>query len=44
VLGIEKSKELANKAVREAIEALSIFDEKAEPLRLIARFIVEREM
>lgn len=43
VLGIEKSKELGKKAVNDAIEALSIFDERAEPLRLIARYIVERD-
>jgi geranylgeranyl diphosphate synthase type II len=44
VIGIERSRELAVKAMNDAIEALSDFDEKAEPLRLIARFIVEREV
>jgi len=41
--GLEKSKELARQAVDEAVEALSIFDTKADPLREIARFIVERD-
>lgn len=44
VIGIEQSRELAIKAVEEAVEALSVFDEKAEPLRAIARFIIEREL
>jgi geranylgeranyl diphosphate synthase type II len=44
VIGIDASIELANRAVSEAVEALSIFDDRAEPLRQIARFIVEREM
>ncbi len=43
VLGVEGSKKRANEAVAEAFEALAIFDEKAEPLRLIARFVVERD-
>jgi geranylgeranyl diphosphate synthase type II len=43
LIGIEKSIELGNRAVNDAIEALSIFDEKADPLRAIARFIMDRE-
>lgn len=43
VIGIEKSVELADKAMNDAIATLSIFDEKADPLREIARFVVERE-
>lgn len=43
VIGIEKSIELAQKAMNDAISALSIFDDKADPLREIARFVVERE-
>ncbi|MEN6522079.1 MAG: polyprenyl synthetase family protein [Armatimonadota bacterium] len=43
VIGIEKSMELAKKAMDDAIAALSIFDEKSDPLREIARFVVERE-
>lgn len=41
--GIEESKALAVQAVDEAIDALSIFDDRADPLRALARFIVERE-
>lgn len=43
LIGIEKSIELGNKAVSDAIDALSIFDTKADPLRAIARFIMDRE-
>jgi geranylgeranyl diphosphate synthase type II len=43
VIGIEASVELANRAMNQAIDSLSIFDNKAEQLRQIARFIVERE-
>ena len=41
--GLEKSRELAEQAVDEAVTALSDFDEKTDPLRAIARFIIERE-
>lgn len=41
--GLEKSKELAGQAVDDAVAALSIFDEKAEPLRAIAQYIVDRD-
>ncbi len=44
VIGIERSKSLGEKAVSDAIEALSIFDENADPLRAIARFIIERDV
>jgi len=43
VIGIERSVELAARAVSDAIDAISGFDERAEPLRLVARFSVERE-
>lgn len=43
-IGIEKSEELASKAVADAVNVLSQFGYAAEPLRLIARFIVERDM
>jgi len=41
--GIEKSKELARLAADEAIEALRAFDHRADPLRALACFIVERQ-
>ena len=43
-IGIEKSRILAGRVSIDAIEAISSFDQKAESLRLIGRFIVEREM
>lgn len=43
LLGLEESKALEHTLITEAIEALNGFDEKAEPLREIARFIVERK-
>lgn len=43
LMGLEESRVLENRLVNEAIEALKGFDEKAEPLRAIARFIVERK-
>ncbi len=41
--GLAKSKELARRAADEAIEAVRDFDERADPLRALARFVVERE-
>jgi geranylgeranyl diphosphate synthase type II len=41
--GLDKSKELARQAVDDAVEALSIFDERADPLRAIAQYIVDRD-
>lgn len=41
--GLEKSRELARRAAAEAIDALKGFDERADPLRALARFIIERE-
>lgn len=43
LFGLEKSRELAGQAVDEAIAALSGFDERADPLRALARFIIERK-
>lgn len=42
ILGIDESKKRANELVDIAITSLKGFDEKAEPLREIARYIVER--
>jgi geranylgeranyl diphosphate synthase type II len=41
--GLQRSYTLAQKAVEEAILALEPFGDRAEPLRAIARFILERE-
>ena len=42
LVGLEESKRLARAAEQEALAALEIFGECAEPLREIARYIVER--
>jgi len=42
LFGIEKTRQLAGEAVDAAIASLAIFDDKAEPLRAIARYIVDR--
>ncbi len=43
LLGIPRSKEIQNALVGEAVTALSIFDNKADPLREIAYYIVRRK-
>jgi geranylgeranyl diphosphate synthase type II len=43
VIGIRQSKERAGELVDLAMEALSVFDEKADPLREIAKYIVYRK-
>ena len=42
--GLEESKKLAEEEMRKAISNLDIFGESAEPLRQIARYIVERDL
>lgn len=41
--GIEKSKEKAGELIGNALDSLSHFDERAEPLRAIARYLLERK-
>lgn len=43
IFGLDKSRELAEAAVEEAVDSLCGFDLRADPLRAIARFVVERE-
>ena len=43
LLGLEESKDFARQLVEDALQALESFDEKAEPLRAIAKYIVERK-
>jgi geranylgeranyl diphosphate synthase type II len=43
VLGIQASKECAEKLVQESLQDLDSFDKKADPLRSIARYIIERK-
>ncbi len=42
VFGMTRSREMGAKLVEEAIETIARYDEKAEPLRRIARYILER--
>ncbi|HLF86789.1 MAG TPA: farnesyl diphosphate synthase [Nitrospiria bacterium] len=42
ILGMEKAGEIGEGLVDEAIDSLRGFDEKADPLRMIARFLRER--
>jgi geranylgeranyl diphosphate synthase type II len=43
IVGLEKSKRFADQLIREAHEALTSLGPEADPLREIARFIVERK-
>ena len=43
VVGLKKAKETQREMVEEAIRALKIFDHKADPLREIAVYIIERK-
>ena len=42
-IGLETSKLFAQKLVRQALQALETFDNKAEPLRAIATYVIERK-
>jgi geranylgeranyl pyrophosphate synthase len=41
-MGVEQARQKAKYHLEEAMAELSGFDERAEPLRLIAKFVVER--
>ncbi len=43
LLGLEKSKTLATEKVTAALETLKNFDKMADPLRAIARYVIERK-
>lgn len=43
VFGVEESCEMARKATRKAMDSLDVFDEKAQPLRLLAAFLLNRK-
>ena len=42
-IGLETSKQFAQKLVRQALQAIKTFDNKAEPLRAIATYVIERK-
>ena len=44
IIGIEPSRQLARQLERRANAALSAFDHRAEPLRALAAFVVERKL
>ena len=43
LLGLKQSKDYAGQLVENALQALESFDQKAEPLRAIAKYIIERK-
>jgi geranylgeranyl diphosphate synthase type II len=43
LFGLEKSRQLAEEAIANSLEALAIFGEKAEALQCIAKFILSRD-
>jgi geranylgeranyl diphosphate synthase type II len=43
ILGLEASKKFAQKLIRDALKALENFDKKAEPLRSLAIYVIERK-
>ena len=43
VVGLEKSKRIADQLIREAVEALTDFGPEADPLRAIAGFVIDRK-
>ena len=43
IIGIEKSKEFAKNLVNNALQALDYFDNKSDPLRAIAHYIIDRK-
>lgn len=43
ILGLKRSKQIQKELVEQAIESLSPFDQRAEPLRYIAKYIIARK-
>ena len=43
ILGLDKSKEFAKNLVNNALQTLEYFDNKSDPLRAIAHYIIERK-
>jgi geranylgeranyl diphosphate synthase type II len=42
LMGLDQSRKFAGTLINSALQALAIFDNKADPLRAIARYIIER--
>ena len=43
VIGLETSRQFAQKLIRQALQALETFDNKTEPLRAIAAYVIKRK-
>ncbi len=43
IMGLNESKKLATNIINKALKAIEIFDNKADPLRAIARYILKRK-
>ena len=43
ILGIERSRQFAKNLVDEALQELEVFDKKADPLRALATYIIDRK-
>ena len=43
ILGLDKSKEIQRAMIKGAVESLESFDDRADPLRDIAQYIIERK-
>jgi geranylgeranyl diphosphate synthase type II len=43
LMGIDGARHMASELVTEALHSLEIFDSKADPLRAIARYVIERQ-
>ena len=43
LLGLEKAKQHAQDLYNESIDSLALFDQQADPLRELARYIIERK-
>jgi geranylgeranyl diphosphate synthase type II len=42
IMGVEKSTQLSKKCIDNALQVLADFDNRSEPLRAIAKFIIDR--
>ena len=43
LLGLSESRKLAAERVKEALQALEYFDKKADPLRAVAKYVIDRK-
>ena len=43
LMGLDEARKMASELISEALRSLAIFDSKADPLRAIARYVIERQ-